>query len=201
MKCPSCGAEIPQGTHVCEFCGSAVDLPLPAVASPASADVFTRVERSSQYQQRNSAARLAELPKIGALEVAIPVVFFGIFIAASAFMTVMFAAMMPFAAIVPGGFVAIGVLLMIKVLGKARQVSSAEVLSRPAIVAAKRTSVSGGTRDSSASTSYYVTFEFADGRRSEYTVKSDLYSQLSERDAGILFTRSDWAQAFDRVAL
>lgn len=51
---------------------------------------------------------------------AIPVVFFGIFITASGFMTVMFAAMVPFAAIVPAGFVVFGVLLLIKTLGKVK---------------------------------------------------------------------------------
>ena len=199
MKCSSCGAEIPQDTRVCEFCGSAVDLPVQAVLAPGHADVFARVLKSPEYRQRNSAERLAALPKLGALALAIPVVFLGIFIAASAFMSVMFVAMFPLGAVVPVGFVALGVLMLIKTVGKAKEVAQADVLARAAIVAAKRTAVSGGSGDSSASTSYFATFEFEDGRRSEYTVQSDLYSQLSERDAGVLFTRSDWAQAFDRV--
>lgn len=199
MKCSSCGAEIPQGTIVCEFCGSAIDMPQHALAASAHAGIFAKVLGSREYQGRNSAERLAELPKLSAMETAIPVVFFGIFITASGFMTVMFAAMVPFAAIVPAGFVVIGVLLLIKTLGKVKQISAAGVLARAAIVATKRTAVSGGSGDSSAHTSYHVTFEFEDGRRGEYAVPGKLYAELAERDAGVLFSRADWVQAFDRV--
>lgn len=52
----------------------------------------------------------------------------------------------------------------------------------------------------SESTSYYTTFEFADGSREEFSVPTALYSQFAENDAGVLFTRANMVAAFDRVA-
>ncbi|WNB91249.1 DUF2500 domain-containing protein [Bacillus sp. NEB1478] len=59
-------------------------------------------------------------------------------------------------------------------------------LSVAAEVVTKRTKVSGGANDTSASTSYYVTFEVESGDRMEYHVKSQDYGQLVEGDRGTL---------------
>ncbi len=54
-------------------------------------------------------------------------------------------------------------------------------------VATKRQHVSGGGNDSSASTSYYATFEtLADSLRQEFAINSNEYSALAEGDAGQL---------------
>ena len=55
-----------------------------------------------------------------------------------------------------------------------------------AVVVAKRMSVSGGSGDSAASTSYYVTFELGDNSRLELCVKSGQYGTLAEGDRGVL---------------
>jgi hypothetical protein len=105
----------------------------------------------------------------------------------------------PFA-IVPIGFVVIGVLMFIKLLQKTAQFQSSKSIGRPAIIRAKRTEVSGGGKDSSASTSYYITAEFESDDRQEYAADAALYARLAEGDAGVLYTRSELAQDFDRIA-
>jgi len=57
----------------------------------------------------------------------------------------------------------------------------------PARVVTKRTHVSGGSGDSSASTSYYITFErLSDNARQEFKVKASDYSALADDDHGEL---------------
>ena len=68
------------------------------------------------------------------------------------------------------------------------------------IIAGKRTAVSGGGKNSSATTSYFVTAEFQDGRREEFaTLTPQVYSKVAEEDAGVLFLRDQYALDFDRV--
>ena len=60
-------------------------------------------------------------------------------------------------------------------------------LSVSVSVATKRQHISGGGNDSSASTSYYATFEtLADGLRQEFSINSTQYSALAEGDTGQL---------------
>ena len=69
-------------------------------------------------------------------------------------------------------------------------------LSRPARVVAKRSSVSGS--ENSTSTSYFATFEFADGSRTEFELKGAEYGTLAEGDAGVLHNQGTWFRGFDR---
>lgn len=55
-----------------------------------------------------------------------------------------------------------------------------------AVVVAKRTHVSGGGNNSSASTSYHVTFELRDGSRMELKVRYNEYGNIAEGDVGRL---------------
>ncbi|WP_244280677.1 DUF2500 domain-containing protein [Paenibacillus jilunlii] len=59
-------------------------------------------------------------------------------------------------------------------------------LSAQAIAVTKRTEVWGGSGDSSASTSYYVTFEFQDGQRVELMVPDKEFGLIVEGDRGQL---------------
>ncbi|UUO09206.1 DUF2500 family protein [Blastopirellula sp. J2-11] len=73
---------------------------------------------------------------------------------------------------------------------------------RPAIAVAKRTQVWGGIGNHAASTRYFVTFETEDGRRQEYALwYGAMYGGIAEDDAGVLFTRGDYAADFDRIAI
>ena len=58
--------------------------------------------------------------------------------------------------------------------------------NRPAKIVGKRPHTWGGTGDSSAHTSYYITFEFEDRERLELPVRSQEYGMMAEGDYGIL---------------
>ena len=71
-------------------------------------------------------------------------------------------------------------------------------LSVPAQVVAKRTRTSGGAGDSSASTTYFVTFEFESGDRSEFRVSGQEYGMLADDDLGILTFQGTRYLSFER---
>ena len=60
------------------------------------------------------------------------------------------------------------------------------VLTVPARLVSKRTRVSGGSNDASASTWYYVTYELQSGERREFGVRGQEYGLLAEGDVGML---------------
>lgn len=64
--------------------------------------------------------------------------------------------------------------------------NASPTLTVPAEIVTKRTKVSGGSGDSSAYTSYYVTFEVESGDRIELKVNGRVYGTLAEGDSGDL---------------
>lgn len=73
------------------------------------------------------------------------------------------------------------------------------LLAREASIIAKRQHISGGGLDSSASTTYYVTFEFASGTREEFNVRDRDYGLLAEGDRGTLHSQGTWYKGFQRL--
>lgn len=76
-------------------------------------------------------------------------------------------------------------------------------LTVPAVVATKRANTSNhhhGTDHMhwSSSTTYYVTFQFDSGDRSELSVKGSEYGMLVERDVGLLTFQGTRYLAFER---
>lgn len=77
-------------------------------------------------------------------------------------------------------------------------------LTVPAIVKAKRTNVQRHAHhhdnqiSHSTSTTYYVTFEFESGDRSEFHVSGSEYGQLAEDDRGILSFQGTRYLGFER---
>lgn len=215
MKCPSCGADDQPDFERCQYCGTYLE------SSPARSDsssdcrtTFEIIKRSPEYAQRKSAGRLAAIPRPGTLETMIPQVFFAVFIAGSAVIAmgmlgiggvaggiggVGFGVLPMLMAVVPVGFVVIGVLGFLNVRRRGELLSNSPIMAEPAIVTGKRTSITGGGKNSSATTRHFATFEDENGSRREYRVSSELYSQLSDDDAGVVFTIADTAVAFDRV--
>jgi hypothetical protein len=105
-----------------------------------------------------------------------------------------------FFAIVPIGFVGLGVFLLMKSRKQMKSLDKDPVQTNAVIVVDKRTQVSGGTGDRSASTSYFVTCESEDGSRQEYQVwDGNLYGRMTAGDAGVLFVRAGYGLDFDRV--
>ncbi|HCJ57798.1 DUF2500 domain-containing protein [Lutispora sp.] len=64
--------------------------------------------------------------------------------------------------------------------------NSMEEITIPARIMSKRTHVWGGSGNSSAHTSYYMTFEDESGGRTEFSVSSSIYSMHAEGDTGML---------------
>ncbi|MWC30455.1 DUF2500 family protein [Paenibacillus sp. MMS18-CY102] len=103
-------------------------------------------------------------------------------------------------------FFAIIVILIVGgiVTGVAKAVSTglsnqaAELLTEYCHIVSKRTRVSGGDGDSSASTSYYITFEFANRSRTEFRVTPRDYGLLAEGDYGYLTFKGTRFKGFDR---
>ncbi|WP_226668096.1 DUF2500 domain-containing protein [Metabacillus litoralis] len=71
-------------------------------------------------------------------------------------------------------------------------------ISVPAELKTKRTSVRSGGQNHHSHTSYYVTFEFSSGDRSEFIVSGKEYGQLAEGDVGILTFQGTRYGGFDR---
>lgn len=77
--------------------------------------------------------------------------------------------------------------------------NAAERLTERARILTKRTNVSGGSGDSRAFTTYYITFEFEDGHRSEFQVRADEYGLLVEGDEGRLTHQGTRYLGFERM--
>ncbi|WP_316568969.1 DUF2500 domain-containing protein [Neobacillus sp. YIM B06451] len=72
-------------------------------------------------------------------------------------------------------------------------------LNVKAVVVSKRTEVSGGSGDSTASTWYYTTFEVESGDRMEFAVNGQEFGQLAEGDAGELTFQGTRYHGFTRT--
>lgn len=77
--------------------------------------------------------------------------------------------------------------------------NAAELIEQKCRVVDKRTEVSGGSGESSASTSYYTTFEFEDHSRIELYVRGTQYGLISVGDVGYLTYQGTRFKNFTRV--
>lgn len=77
-------------------------------------------------------------------------------------------------------------------------------LTVPANVVTKRTSTSGGSHHSTdnmhsmTTTSYYVTFQFENGDRTEFSLSGSRYGMLAEADIGMLTFQGTRYLGFER---
>lgn len=67
-------------------------------------------------------------------------------------------------------------------------------------VKTKRTNTSGGSGEMSASTSYYVTFEYESGDRQEFKTTGEQYGMLAEGDLGKLSFQGTRFLEFERLS-
>jgi len=203
MKCDSCGASISSSARFCEYCGSTVKREGPA----STREIFTRIKESPAYGRREDPVRHASLPKMNPLLLIIPIIVGVMFIIIPGTMMGMaagFGGRMGGLSLVftlfPLLFMCIGVGVIIYSISSLMKFHNSPIRGDASIVKGKRLSVSGGGNNSSASTTYYITFEDERGQREEYRVlRSDLYSRLSEGDAGVVYTRDKYVLDMDRV--
>lgn len=88
--------------------------------------------------------------------------------------------------------------ILVKNAGEWHHNNESPRLTVDAAVVAKRTRVSGGTNDTMASTTYYVTFQVASGDRMEMRVRGREYGQLAEGDKGKLSFQGTRYLGFER---
>jgi hypothetical protein len=86
------------------------------------------------------------------------------------------------AAVIIGGIV----FAVAKGVGTWSKNNASPILTRPAWIVTKRTNVWGGSGDTSASTNYYVTFQFEDNSREEFEIKDSQFGLMAEGDQGEL---------------
>ena len=221
MKCKSCGADNPVDIAACAYCGTHLPMSLPF----KKAAIFALMKASDQYRQRDSSERQSRLPKYGAIQKTFLFVFFAMFIGVGGMMLIVLLGMAGLfglfgvefgggglgrafslgplcMAVVPLGFVILGIFLVVKTRKKMHSIENDPVQAIAVIVVDKRTHVSGGSGDSSASTSYFLTCETEEGQRKEYQIwDGQMYGRISADDAGILFVRAGYGLDFDRVAV
>ena len=76
MKCKNCGADVSGGDSRCHYCGATVEAPPPR----GRREVFQQILNSTAYANRESAERIAALPKYPAIAKILPFFVVGAFI-------------------------------------------------------------------------------------------------------------------------
>ncbi|MGG0668750.1 DUF2500 domain-containing protein [Sporosarcina koreensis] len=97
-------------------------------------------------------------------------------------------------AIVIGGFI----FVIVKGIGQWSSNNGSPRLTVSAQVKTKRTNTRGGSGDSSAHTSYYVTFQVESGDRMELKMSGKEYGMLADGDLGILTFQGTRYLGFER---
>ncbi|WP_144510643.1 DUF2500 domain-containing protein [Bacillus sp. FJAT-22090] len=87
---------------------------------------------------------------------------------------------------------------IIKSVGQWNKNNHSPKLSVPVQVVTKRSNTSGGSGNTSASTSYYVTFQVESGDRMELQLSGKEYGMLAEGDLGILTFQGTRFLSFER---
>lgn len=87
---------------------------------------------------------------------------------------------------------------IIKSLTQWNKNNNSPKLSVPAQVVTKRSKTSGGSGNSSASTSYDATFQFDSGYRLELRLSGSEYGMLAEEDLGVLTFQGTRYHSFER---
>ncbi|PQO45461.1 DUF2500 family protein [Blastopirellula marina] len=199
MKCPSCGASFPENASICEYCGSRVPEERHVSADRSEERIFQQIKESTAFAQRNNPARIQQMPQPSSLRIVGLIFFMVIWCGAGLFLTSIFWMVAGPLALIPLAMIIFGVFFAATRANKFLNHIGAPVDSFPAIVAGKRMAVSGGEH---TSTSYYLTFEFEDGKRDEFPVYDGrIYGKVTEEDAGILYLRNRYAVDFERVRM
>ena len=202
-ECRHCGATIKsQGARFCEFCGTEI----------VREDAPRMQTRDEAKQTRFDLLR--EHPDIGGLlratpQIEKPPLNYGIlFMAPVIIVFLIFFMNMASGAGAPGFFFIVPLVILaavgfaaFKTLINSSQYHSAKLTRRPAIVIDERTEVSGGGENSRARTTYFVTLEFEDGTRREFTVGTRLAGSLTEGDAGVAYLKHEHLAAFERLSV
>ena len=203
-KCANCGAAPKEGdAEFCSYCGTELPRrPEPARAAPPSpyGDVQSRFVDLARHPDLPRAMRHTPSGAKHLIGLGCGIAFSILFITVSmVIMGGMDLAEAPFPfTLFPFLFVGIGLAIGIVSLVKLVSFSNSPLMRKPAVVVGERTRVSGGGNNSSASTNYYLTVEFENGRRKEYATDGRTVGIVSEGDMGVAYLKGDVLLAFDR---
>ncbi len=95
--------------------------------------------------------------------------------------------------IVIGGFVFIIGSLIVRAVSNSQK----PLLTRRARIIGRRQRHSHGANHHHH-TAYFITFEFEDGSREEFSLRGDQYATLAEGDIGTLQSQGTWYKGFER---
>ena len=205
MKCDHCGAAIKEAGAFCSHCGTRIQRPeraearAPSATDPARYDLVTAgegFEAARRHEPRVSSFGQIAMPLVMAV--------FGIFF-------LIFAAGFLFRDDGPGGgppaaFEIIFMLFPLVFIGlavgmalKGLRFHNAPVEQQVLVVVDERVEVSGGSKNSSARTSYYATLQARDGTRTEYETYGWLAGRIAAGDIGLAFLKGGWLVDFLRL--
>lgn len=97
-------------------------------------------------------------------------------------------------------FIAFFAFIIIKMLKVWLSNNASPLISASCTAVTKRSEVWGGSGDTSASTSYYVTFQFDDGSRIEFQVMNRDFGLIVEGDRGEILYQGTRFKEFKRLA-
>ena len=97
-------------------------------------------------------------------------------------------------------FIVFFAFIIIKMLRIWMSNNASPLISASCTAVTKRSEVWGGSGDTSASTSYYVTFQFDDGSRLEFQVINRDYGLIVEGDRGEILYQGTRFKEFKRLA-
>ncbi|GAB4191495.1 MAG: hypothetical protein OHK0022_05250 [Roseiflexaceae bacterium] len=204
IRCPSCGAAVDPRAEICTYCRSPLVWRAPGAAAGLSRqEVFARIKAAPAYRRRGDELRANELAlaeaqrQIGRINP----LHLGLFIGA---VGISLLALLFGLLFVPMLFAAAWWLYRL-ITGAPPLISGHMTLDgqpTAALVIGKRTQVYGTGQ--SITTRYFVTVELEDRSRHELETQAPTtYADLSEGDAGVIFTdrRRTKLAFFDRVPL
>jgi len=218
-KCEHCGARAMRSeSKFCEFCGS--ELPQRIVPQPEreAAHEPSKAERFASLASHADASALegADTPKLGNRSIVPNLIFGGFLVLMAIFVSSAFGSSfgpsfgsrssssfpgqnsggVPLIPMLMFGMV---LLLLFGGLVKNLRFNKQPVRKFSALVVDERVKVSGGGKNSSARTHYFVTLEFEDGRRREYRANEHAASRAAPGDMGIAFFKGSDLVQFGRV--
>ncbi|MBI1247833.1 hypothetical protein GC197_08280 [bacterium] len=203
MNCVNCGANLPEKSRSCEYCGTQIAPP-----EPSHDEVFERIKQSPQYKRQRSKMQASKQPspKTGSGRL---LIFFLLWclIGPIVLVFVLLSDDLKFLSakhedLVSGTFVVylIGVAIMLSKLLSYMKVRVGRSGVFPAVVVRKHTMRGPATLEAKEDIRSQATFELENGKRVAYHIESiGLLTRLSVNDAGILILRGDQIVDFEKV--
>lgn len=198
FRCSQCSAPVQDDNWTsCPFCGTVLNKPtinpLKAVTAPAR---FEAARRSPEYQDCMQFTPSTSKHSTGTV---ILILFAALWVGISLFMTAAFSqapgAMMLF----PLGMGIFGAVFLSKGIGKQLAIGRAPWERELVVVIDERTSVTGGGKNRSATTNYFVNLQREGSERSEFPCVEEVASSAAPGDIGIAYIKGGHVFGFRRL--